>query len=342
MKKVDDGEFFNSKLENEFQEFKPFSAEQYYTFEKAESSDEVISLNESFSNTKTNTKKRLSNDKSDFKELKKQMDRLENSSSTTSSSTSSSSSVSSSSSASQSTIAGSQSATTAASASISSGATVVAASIAIVAASTGIFTNIKPSIKPVCGRDYISISVNSESFISSLDTSLKLSAKDFSIELVDESKKIDLQEGDHTYLFTGLMPNKAYKYRVNCTNSNLGTSSNYYTDTITTIDYEDAKGIFDEINSFITFDEETKSAIYNISVYFSDYDKEYENVRLYLCNKEQNDLANIKNVIGTINNINEENYLLGQIANIKDEDLYLYLLGDKVDGSYNNKLLFTR
>ena len=70
MKKVDDGEFFNSKLENEFQEFKPFSAEQYYTFEKAESSDEVISLNESFSNTKTNTKKRLSNDKSDFKEEK--------------------------------------------------------------------------------------------------------------------------------------------------------------------------------------------------------------------------------------------------------------------------------
>ena len=44
MKKVDDGEFFNSKLENEFQEFKPFSAEQYYTFEKAESSDEVISF----------------------------------------------------------------------------------------------------------------------------------------------------------------------------------------------------------------------------------------------------------------------------------------------------------
>ena len=341
MKKIDEGEFFKSKFENDFQEFKQFSAEQYYTFEKAESSDEVISLNESFTCAQNNEKKELTTDKSDFKELKKQMDRLENSSSTTNS-TSSSSSVSSSSSASQSTIAGSQSATTAASASISSGATVVAASIAIVAASSGIFTNIKPSIKPVCGRDYISISVNSESFISSLDTSLKLSAKDFSIELVDESKKIDLQEGDHTYLFTGLMPNKAYKYRVNCTNSNLGTSSNYYTDTITTIDYEDAKGIFDEINSFITFDEETKSAIYTISVYLSDYDKEYENVRLYLCNKEQNDLANIKNVIGTINNINEENYLLGQIANIKDEDLYLYLLGDKVDGSYNNKLLFTR
>ena len=52
MKKVDEGEYFNAKLENNFSEFKVFKVEQYYTFEKSPSPEEVVSFSESFSSSK--------------------------------------------------------------------------------------------------------------------------------------------------------------------------------------------------------------------------------------------------------------------------------------------------
>ena len=94
MKKVDEGEYFNAKLENNFSEFKVFKAEQYYTFEKSPSPEEVVSFSESFSSSKNRVAQNNNSTNNDsFDKLNKKLEQM-NSNSGSESSTSSSSSLS--------------------------------------------------------------------------------------------------------------------------------------------------------------------------------------------------------------------------------------------------------
>ena len=347
MKKVDEGEYFNAKLENNFSEFKVFKAEQYYTFEKSPSPEEVVSFSESFSSSKDRVAQNNNSTNNDsFDKLNKKLEQM-NSNSGSESSTSSSSSLSSSTSSTTSTVSTSSVASSTSASSVASvgatgasAATVAVASVAAVVIMGGVLIDVKPYIETTKGTDYVILTIDADKIKKANEVNNSIETENYSIN-IENNQSIKLQKGKQKYLITGLEPSTSYKYTLDCPDLKLGGSSTVYSDTFTTSENIEVSGVYDERNCSIVFDEASKSATYSFSLYLSDYEKQYENVSLYLTYEAVDQASDIGNYIALYDVMDEDNYFKNEIVDLRYKDVYMYMIGDKVDGTSNNDLLFS-
>ena len=338
MKKVDVGEFNNSIEYSQFDEFKYFSAEQYYSLEAQKPPLESSSFNEDNLNKENAHSKNTSNVNKDnnFDEARKQYDNLNTSdgsqvpnnlgssnSGSTFSSSSSSSTTSISSSTSGATTLSSAAATT------SSVASIATSAVVAITAVTTFFTFQKEYVSLETGDDYSSITINIDDVIKDDKGLHSFSYDDFIIQFNDgeENRIINFEKGNHTYLVTGLEPNKTYSYDIICNNSSLEKDNVCFTGKVTTTNTKKPKCVYDELNNSITYDDNRKSGIINYSLYLSDYYNEYSDYSLYVCSEPQDDESDIRNVIFESNQLNKNNYFSGSIANITYDKVYLYVVG---------------
>lgn len=341
MKKHDLGEFHNINQYNEFSEYKPFRAEQYYSQEAAKPPQEAGSYDESFNNEGVKATKNTESESTDVKELQKQYDKINSSNSSESgeptSSTSGANSTQGANTTSATSTTSASGATTSAStatggaAATVGGATAAAAIVIVSAVITGGFiTDFNSHIGNDVGMDYVSISVSMDELLSQADKSYDLKSGNFSIELTegDYSRKIQLEDGKHCYLITGLQPAKTYTYNLICNNPPLGVNSNCYSSTFTTLGTAEPKGVYDELNSYVTYDEATQSATVGYSVYLSDYEGGYDNYTFYICSTEQTDAYNVNHVIYADETLGEDNYFKGEAVGVTYNELYLYVVGE--------------
>lgn len=337
MKKVDVGEFNNSIEYSQFDEFKYFSAEQYYSLEAQKPPLESSSFNEDNLNKENAHSKNTSNVNKDnnFDEARKQYDNLNtsdgsqvpnnlgssNSGSTFSSSSSSTTSISSSTSGA--TTLSSAAATT------SSVASIATSAVVAITAVTTFFTFQKEYVSVETGDDYSSITINIDDVIKDDKGLHSFSYDDFIIQFNDgeENRIINFEKGNHTYLVTGLEPNKTYSYDIICNNSSLEKDNVCFTGKVTTTNTKKPKCVYDELNNSITYDDNRKSGIINYSLYLSDYYNEYSDYSLYVCSEPQDDESDIRNVIFESNQLNKNNYFSGSIENITYDKVYLYVVG---------------
>ena len=347
MKKVDEGEYFNAKLENNFSEFKVFKAEQYYTFEKSPSPEEVVSFSESFSSSKDRVAQNNNSTNNDsFDKLNKKLEQM-NANSGSESSTSSSSSLSSSTSSTTSTVSTSSVASSTSASSVASvgatgasAATVAVASVAAVVIMGGVLIDVKPYIETTKGTDYVILTIDADKIKKANEVNNSIETENYSIN-IENNQSIKLQKGKQKYLITGLEPSTSYKYTLDCPDLKLGGSSTVYSSTFTTSESIEVSGVYDERNCSVVFDEASKSATYSFSLYLSDYEKQYENVSLYLTYEAVDEASDIQNYIALYDVMDEDNYFKNEIVDLRYKDVYMYMIGDKVDGTSNNDLLFS-
>ena len=336
MKKVDVGEFNNSIEYSQFDEFKYFSAEQYYSLEAQKPPLESSSFNEDNLNKENAHSKNTSNVNKDnnFDEARKQYDNLNTSdgsqvpnnlgsSNSGSTFSSSSSTTSISSSTSGATTLSSAAATT------SSVASIATSAVVAITAVTTFFTFQKEYVSVETGDDYSSITINIDDVIKDDKGLHSFSYDDFIIQFNDgeENRIINFEKGNHTYLVTGLEPNKTYSYDIICNNSSLEKDNVCFTGKVTTTNTKKPKCVYDELNNSITYDDNRKSGIINYSLYLSDYYNEYSDYSLYVCSEPQDDESDIRNVIFESNQLNKNNYFSGSIENITYDKVYLYVVG---------------
>ncbi|MGN0817821.1 MAG: hypothetical protein ACI4L9_02520 [Candidatus Coproplasma sp.] len=334
MKKVDSGEFYNAKQDNIFSEYKSFRAEEYYSSEFGKIPKELKSFNESYNNEGVKSEKSEGEDSSDANELQRQYDKLNQSDSpeiSDASAPSTGANASQAANVSQAAGTASGSAATAAGGA-TVGATAVAAVVIVTAAVTGGFiTDFNSYIGNDMGMDYVSITVDMDELLSQADKSYGLSADNFSIELTEGGtlRKIALVEGKHSYLITGLQPEKTYTYNLICNNPSLGSNSNCYSQTFTTLNLGEPKGVFDELNNYISYDEVSKSATVFYSVYLSDYENKYADATLYLCSTAQTDLSDINHIVYSDKSPDGNNFFRGEAEGITCGELYMYIVGER-------------
>ncbi|MGN0806815.1 MAG: hypothetical protein ACI4MC_07225, partial [Candidatus Coproplasma sp.] len=328
----DSGEFYNAKQDNIFSEYKPFRAEEYYSFEFGRTPEEIKSYNESFNNEGVKSTKSRGDDSADANDIQKQYDKIKQSDSSEISDTSATSSGSN---ASQTANASQAAAKTVSSgaATATGGATVattaVAAVVIVSAAVTGGFiADFNSYIGNNTGMDYVCITVDMDEILSQADKSYGLSADNFSIEFADVGSKIALVDGKHSYLVTGLQPEKTYTYNLICNNPSLGSNSKCYSQTLTTLSVGEPEGVYDELNNYITYDEATRTASVFYSVYLSDYENKYAYSTLYLCSSEQTDLSNINHIVYSDNKPDDNNFFKGEVDGVTYDELYLYVVGE--------------
>ena len=343
MKKHDLGEFHNTNQYNEFPEYKPFRAEQYYSQEAATPPKETGTYDESFNNEGVKSTKDTGSESTDVKELKKEYDRMNGanssdsgeptSSTTGANSTQGANTTSATSSTSASGATTSASTATGGAAATVGGATAAATIVIVSAVLTGGFiTDFNSHIGNDVGMDYVSISVSMDELLAQADKSYDLKANNFSIELTEgnNSRKIQLVDGKHCYLITGLQPAKTYTYNLICNNAPLGVNSYCYSSTFTTLGTGEPKGVYDELNSYVTYDEATQSATVGYSVYLSDYEGVYDNYTFYICSTEQTDLSNVNHVIYADQSLGEDNFFKGEAVGVTYNELYLYVVGENM------------
>ncbi|MGM9608681.1 MAG: hypothetical protein ACI3XE_00485, partial [Eubacteriales bacterium] len=321
MKTVDTGEFFQAKQENSFSEYKQFSAEEYYTRETAKPPVEVVSIPEAYRGQDEPVKKTEGAAKTDTRELKRQYEKL-----TQSQSTSAPTHAASTSAASSAAHAGAASTAGAVGAS-----TVAVAAIVIFAvASVGIIAGLGAFLGLDTGMDFFALTVDMGEVLKADEAFVGLTADDFYLEVTTETgtETIRLRDGTHTYLLTGLQPDKSYSYNLICENSSRGSSSTVYSDTVTTPRTSDPRGVYDELNNAILYDDATETATVNYSVYLSDYEHKYSRPTLYLCSAEQNDLRHIESVVYASDTPDERGFFRGSVPGITADTLYLYLVGE--------------
>ncbi len=336
MKTVDTGEFYHAKQENTFSEYKQFSAEEYYASETAKSPVEVIPIPEAYRGQDEQAKKNESTAKTDTENLKRQYEKLTQSQTSPTPTPAASTSA-----ASSAAHAGAASAAGAAGASTIA----VAAIIVFVVASAGILAGLGAFLGLDTGMDFFALTVDMGEVLKADDSFFGLTADDFLLEVTTEAgtETIRLRDGTHTYLVTGLTPNTSYSYNLICKNPSLGSSSTVYSDTVTTPQTSDARGVYDELNNAIFFDDVTETATVNYSVYLSDYEHKYSCPTLYLCTAEQTDLRHIENVVYESDAPDERGFFRGTVPGITADTLYLYLVGETEtpDGQEAN-VLFSR
>lgn len=314
MKKVDEKEYFDCKQENIFHEYKYFRAEQYYSSEQIKLPPEARTYDESFHVQNSN---KIREEKNDLFDLNKNYNQLNLNSSTTN--LTSSSTIS----------------NVAANASVSTvGATTLAAAVVIsVTTLGGLFATASKHIQINAGMDYAAITLNMDEIITGDDQLYGLSADNFMLEIALNQgiKQIDLQNGNHTYLITGLEPNQSYSYNLICKNSSLGNTSTYHSDTLSTPISSIPTGVYDERNNFVLYDDYTDTLSFTYSIYLSDYNHEYINPKLYVCRNEQFDFNHMNNVLYTTTNLNEDSFFTGTINGIVTNELYFYILANPVN-----------
>ncbi|MGN0814924.1 MAG: hypothetical protein ACI4MH_06810 [Candidatus Coproplasma sp.] len=337
MKKVDSGEFYSAKQDNVFSEYKPYRAEEYYSAEFSRTPKEINRYNESFNNEGVQSTKSESSESLDANDIRRQYDNLSRTDSAettdTTASTSGSGANAPTSGANVSQTANTAlSGATATAGGATAGATAVAAVVIVSAAVTGGFVaDFNSYIENFTGADYVAITVDMDEILSQADKSYGLSADNFSIELSDGSatRKIALVGGKHSYLLTGLQPDKTYTYNFVCNNPSLGSNSNCCSQTFTTLSVGEPECVLDELNNYVVYDEVSQSASVFYSVYLSDYERKYAESTLYLCSSEQTDLSDIKHTVYSDDALDGNNFFMGEVDGVTCDELYLYVVGER-------------
>lgn len=340
MRTYGSGEYYESKQFNAFPEYKTFTAEEYYSDEAAKTPSETDSVSEHFGEGTQRSKSSDRSSTANNGDMRRNLDRMKDSpqvsdfsdtASLSSSSSSSSSGSAASSASTTSSIVGTVS--TASSAAVGSVAatTTVAAVAFIVIAVIGLFVNFGNFIKTHVGMDYMTLTIDIDEFIASKERAASLLPSDFAIEYDtgNGNERIALQSGKRTYLITGLEPGSSFTYKVVCTALNL--SSEYYTDTVSVPSFSEPTGVFDEINSSVSLDGETKSATFAYSVYLSDSTHKYSNAAFYICAAEHDGSSEMKSVIYSSEATDENGFFRGEAENVTSEKLYLYILAESAE-----------
>lgn len=319
MKTVDAGEFFSAKQENHFSEYRCFPAEEYYASETAKSPAEVVTIPESFHEQSTAAKKPEDASGLDTGELRRQYEQLSHPHTSAPAHTASS--------------AAGSAAASGASASASVSAVAVAV-IVFVVASVGLFAGLGAFFGLDTGMDFVTITVNMDEVLASEDAFFGLSADDFTIEVQTENGTEIIQplSGTHTYLVTGLAPNKSYTYSLICSHPSFASDPVCYTDTVSTLASGEPTGVYDEINSRLLYDDDTQMASLTYAVYLSDYRHTCGRATLYLCTAEQSDFLHIGDIVYTDDTPGEDGFFRGTAYELPEGTLYLYLVGETAEG----------
>ena len=321
MKTVDTGEFFDAKQENVFSEYQHFPAEEYYASETAAPPEEVVAIPESFREQDPAAEKQKGASGHDTGELRRQYEKLSQSRS----------SVPSSAHTAPSAVGSAAASGVSASASVSA---VAVAVIVFVVASVGLFAGLGAFFGFDTGMDFIAITVNMDEILASEDAFFGLSADDFTIEVQTENGTEIIQplSGAHTYLVTGLAPNRSYTYSLICSHPSFASDPVCYTDTVSTLASGEPTGVYDEINSRLLYDDDTQMASLTYAVYLSDYRHTCERAALYLCTAEQSDFLHIGDIVYTDDTPGEDGFFRGTAYKLPEGTLYLYLVGETAEG----------
>ncbi|MGN0812246.1 MAG: hypothetical protein ACI4MQ_01895 [Candidatus Coproplasma sp.] len=339
MKKVDSGEFHNTNQYNDFSEYQPFSAEQYYSFESQKSPAETQPYDESFNNQGDSSTDARADGQTDFNDIKKEYDKLnaDSSSASNPSASADTSSLTTSTQAAGSAPGGAaQAGSVAGGTAAGAGATAVAAVVIVtVAVGGGFIADFDKYVENNTGMDYVSITVDMDEIISQSDKTYSLSTDNFFIEFAqgDSPLIVPLSGGKHSYLITGLQPDKTYTYNLICNNPSLGSNSSCYSKTLTTLNSGEPTGVYDELNNYITYDETTRTASVFYSVYLSDCEKVLSNSTLYICSSEQTDFSNVNHIVYSDDELDENNFFKGSADGITYDELYLYVVGQPTSGA---------
>lgn len=332
MRKTDAGEYFDAKQENTFSEYRAFPAEEYYASEMAAPPLEIVPIEESFQDRRAGTARTADADGSDARELQKQCDRISRTQSSVPAN------------AAPSQASGAAASSAAAVSGAAAGAGSVAAAVLIfVVAVAGLFANIGKYISFYTGMDYLTVTVNMEEVLRE-DTQLRgLSAADFTLEIEtdDGGRKIPLLDGKHTYLIAGLQPETAYTYNIVCNHPSLADNPVCHSQTVTTPGHSDPAGVYDEVNNYILYDDETRTATVAYSVYLSDFEDRYATTAFYLCSTEQTDPGHMDHVLLCQDAPDANNFFAGTVTGIVSKELYLYVVG-RTDPEAGSTLLFSQ
>ncbi|MGN0823593.1 MAG: hypothetical protein ACI4MB_00835, partial [Candidatus Coproplasma sp.] len=361
MKKVDSGEFHNLNQYNDFSEYQPFSAELYYSTEAQKPPVESQQYDESYGNEGgKSVNSEGAESSTDLNDIQKQYDELNQPDSSGAADSSASSnanatqtaSTSSSGTAQASSVSGSAGGASTAAASASTaaagasvGATAVAAVVIVSAAVTGgLIANFDSYVGNNFGTDYVSITVDMDEILSQSNKTYSLSADNFAIEFTDGNSplNISLVNGKHSYLITGLQPEKTYSYTITCNNSSFGSNSTCYSQTVTTKSVGEPECVYDELNNYVVYDEVTQTASVVYSLYLSDYENKYANSTFYICSSEQTDLNNINHIIYSDDTLDNNNFFKGELSGVIYDELYLYVVAENLtEHGAENVELFT-
>ncbi len=333
MKRVDESEFYKGKESNSFAEFKNFPAERYFSSEIAPFPKEEIKLEESFAESEI--KKTEDSSSPDLEKIKKETERfskeqVEEESVSSSASSNVTSVVS----------------TTAA------GAATGAIAVTVILAS--LYPFIGQHLQFSTGPDYALLSLDTNEILQGNADFSTLNASDFYLEFETDCfpKKVTLEEGENTYLFTGFSPNTSYKYNVIC--SALSDSdTTCYSDKITTgSSYSSPAVAFDNRSTYFSFSDDEETFRLNYNLYVSDFNHSYRDYRVYLCGSKPSEEGQIQDVFFSSNDV-DGSFLKGisdyfdlsslyrLASGLETSVLYLCLTGEQDSGVLSSTSLLS-
>ena len=311
MKFVDTGEFFRAKEVNSFKEHTIFKAEQYFVKENLNQSKEIIDVEEINSNTsqQTNHDNTLNNNDELLKNVTKTTNTISH--------------------------AVSESAVLATGA--SSSVVLVAGAIAItVVASTPSLPDFSQFIKKEVGNNYSIIEFDINSIIQESEDLKNQENTDYVLEVFDNKNDLayhqDIRPGLNKYLIPNLEINTQYTYEISYFSITEKTNVSILKDEFITSKDGKEKGIINELETSIFYDDYSSTYSFSYSVYLSDYYKNIKNPALYISDKIE-DYHNFSESVYINKNINQDNFFNGYIDNINSSNLYLYLVDENPDGT---------
>ncbi|MGM9873353.1 MAG: hypothetical protein ACI31G_00315 [Bacilli bacterium] len=310
MKFVDRGEFYSPKEDKQFFEAIPFTNESFSVGENKNTANEFININEIITDnnfSKSQNKKEKNLDREDI-------ERLTNNQSVKNTNMASKSLIEASS----------------VSLGASSSLIVTAAAVIISVVSNGsLFTNVGKYITNEVGNNYSLIEINIDKILKEDEKLYGLSTDDFLLRFYseDEEKEIKLKDGSHKYLIPNLIPNTTYNYELVSLKNIVGEESKYYQKQFTTTNNSKPKGILDELNTYTTYVEDTKTYGLEYSVYMSDYYEEVAGATLFVTNEKQENVETISNVLDVNECLDEDNFFKGSINKLVNSNLYFYVVG---------------
>ncbi len=330
---MDENEFYQGKESNSFAEFKVFPAERYFLSEVAPSPKEELKLEESFA--ESDIKKTEDSSSPDLEKIKKEAEKLSKED------------------------VGKESVSSSASSSV---ATTVSTAAAGAATGAIAVTVILASLYPFIGQhllfstgpDYALLSLDTNEILQGNADFASLNASDFYLEFEADCspKKVTLEEGENTYLFTGFSPNTSYKYNVVCS-ALSGSDTTCYSDKITTASsYSSPAFAFDNRSTYFSFSEEEETFCLNYNLYVSDFAHSYQDYRIYLCGSKPSEEGKIQDVFFSSNDMDgsffkgisdsfDLSYLYRLASGLDTSVLYLCLTGDKSSGSISSTSLLS-
>ncbi len=331
MKRADENEFYKGKETNSFAEFKNFPAERYFLNEIAPSPKEELTIEESFA--ESDLKKTQDSPSSYSENTNREAERFSKKQ------------------------IGKESASSASNNVVSAVSTTAAGAVTGAIAVTVILASLYPFIGRhltfSTGPDYALLELDTNEILQGNADFTTFNASDFYIEFETDCspKKVTLEDGENTYLFTGFSPNQSYKYNVVCSALSNDDTTCYSGKITTGSSYSSPCIAFDNRSTYFSFSEEETFCL-NYNLYVSDFSHSYRDYRVYLCGSEPSEKGEIKDVFFSSNDM-DGNFLKGvsdsfdlaslyRLASGLDTSvLYLCLTGEQDDGVLSSTSLLS-